>query len=349
MQDKHFTFLKNPGYIRDLLYIFSIKFCEPFIYSETKEFDNKTSAQQKDDNIYNKFGEISQKLYLFFNVDCKSPCFLIQEYFIPWVLNTPDSLSFDTFYQQLKDQKQFEQRLFHYYFPELDIDRALSDGTEFNDIILESNLPDRVQLYLYHYFHKSKQIHQLLLDELKNKELLLQAYYSQHRSEIEAFIHHFNPSSFQTVYLNLHPSERDLFQKEKQYYTLSLLCEYFTAQFSTEQHTIFLLGFNSKLALEHMIFNKIDLQQVYQCLSNQNRYKIVAHLWKYNTITVTEIQHLLQIKPPAISELVKELMNAQLIKCEKQGKSHIYRLNDAYINTVSDYIDYLVKSRKELL
>lgn len=346
MQDNHFTFLKNPGYIRDLLYIFSINFCKMFIQTE----DHKTNINsvQVIEQICNQFGATPEKLYLFFNVDCKSPCFLMQEYFNPWMLNTPDLLNFDTFYQQLKDKKQFSQRLSHYYFPELDIDCALFNGTEFNDIVLGSNLPDRVRLYLYHYFCKPHEVHQLLLNELKNKESLLRAYYSKHCNEIESFVQHFNETTFRAAYLNLDPSTKNLFQKETQYYTLSLLCEYYLADYSSKQHAIFLIGLNSKLVLERMIYNQIDLFQIHQCLADKSRYTIIKYLWEHNTISGDEIYHLLHIKPPAVSNLIKVLMNARLIERELHGNSYIYRLNDAYINTVFAYIHYLEKSRKEL-
>jgi len=104
-----------------------------------------------------------------------------------------------------------------------------------------------------------------------------------------------------------------------------------------------------------------NLITIIKALSDANRLKIIAILRK-KSLCVCEIEHLLSLAQPTISTHLKILVNAKLIKSEKQGTWVIYHLiSDKlpatlkqivaksldYLNTTHE-IEELLKKQKTL-
>lgn len=88
-----------------------------------------------------------------------------------------------------------------------------------------------------------------------------------------------------------------------------------------------------------------NLTTVTKALSDANRLKILA-LLRNKSLCVCEIEHLLALAQPTISTHLKVLVNAKLIKAEKQGTWVIYhlvseKLPPAIQQIVALSVDYL--------
>lgn len=98
-----------------------------------------------------------------------------------------------------------------------------------------------------------------------------------------------------------------------------------------------------------------DLSLIIKALSDPNRLKILSLLNK-KSLCVCEIKALLSLAQPTISTHLKILVNAKLIKAEKQGTWVIYhlianKLPEVLPQIVANSLDFLNTSSevKELL
>lgn len=76
-----------------------------------------------------------------------------------------------------------------------------------------------------------------------------------------------------------------------------------------------------------------DISNLFKALSNQTRIKILFAL-KQQTLTVTEISHILDMSQSAISHQLKELKMARLVKNHKKGREMLYQLDDEHVHQI---------------
>ncbi len=66
---------------------------------------------------------------------------------------------------------------------------------------------------------------------------------------------------------------------------------------------------------------------IFSALADPTRRKIMELLASNGQLTATEISAKFEITPPAISQHLKILREADLVKMEKKAQQHIYRIN----------------------
>lgn|SRR5690625_4374692 len=78
-----------------------------------------------------------------------------------------------------------------------------------------------------------------------------------------------------------------------------------------------------------------DVANLFKAFSNPTRIKILFAL-KNQTLTVSQISHLLSMSQSAISHQLKELKMARLVTYEKHGREIIYQLDDHHVHQIFD-------------
>lgn len=89
--------------------------------------------------------------------------------------------------------------------------------------------------------------------------------------------------------------------------------------------------FNNTEMLDEMIVQ--DVANLFKAISNPTRIKILFAL-KQNSLTVSEISHLLAMSQSAISHQLKELKMARLVTYHKEGRKVIYQLDDDHVHQI---------------
>lgn len=68
---------------------------------------------------------------------------------------------------------------------------------------------------------------------------------------------------------------------------------------------------------------------IFSALADPTRRKIMELIAKNGQLSATEISDKFEMTPPAISQHLKILREANLVKMEKRAQQHIYRINPA--------------------
>lgn len=90
--------------------------------------------------------------------------------------------------------------------------------------------------------------------------------------------------------------------------------------------------------------NKIAI--ILKALGHPARIAIIEYLARVDACICGDIVNELPLAQPTISQHLKELKNAGIIKGEVEGNAICYCINDAVIEEISTYIKTFAKKRK---
>ena len=76
---------------------------------------------------------------------------------------------------------------------------------------------------------------------------------------------------------------------------------------------------------------------VFNALADPTRRKIMEMLANSGPLSASDIYNQFQVSPPAISQHLKILRQAQLVRMEKQAQQRIYRINPEAMLELEDW------------
>lgn len=100
---------------------------------------------------------------------------------------------------------------------------------------------------------------------------------------------------------------------------------------------------------EHFSVNQNKTASWFKALSHPARIAIVEYLLVVDSCVCSDIVDELPLAQPTISQHLKELKNAGIIKGSIEGNSICYCLNDETIIQIKDFFDTLMVSFKNKL
>ena len=94
--------------------------------------------------------------------------------------------------------------------------------------------------------------------------------------------------------------------------------------------------------------NQNEIARITKAMGHPARVAIVEHLAKMNECVCGKIVEILPLAQPTVSQHLKELKNAGIIKGEVEGNSVCYCIDKKAIETISLYFSTLLKNRREM-
>lgn len=76
----------------------------------------------------------------------------------------------------------------------------------------------------------------------------------------------------------------------------------------------------------------------FAAIADNTRREIVRLIARKGELTSTEISQNFSVSPPAISQHLKILLEADLLSVKKEAQKRIYSLNESGINEVEDWL-----------
>ncbi len=86
-----------------------------------------------------------------------------------------------------------------------------------------------------------------------------------------------------------------------------------------------------------------DIVDRFTALSDSNRRKIIELLAKRGPLSASQIGEQFPVSPPAISQHLKVLREADLVRVEKRAQQRIYSINPEAIHEVEDWAERVAR------
>jgi DNA-binding transcriptional ArsR family regulator len=97
---------------------------------------------------------------------------------------------------------------------------------------------------------------------------------------------------------------------------------------------------------EHYSENQNEIAKIAKALGHPARVAIIEYLAKINTCICGDIVNELPLAQPTVSQHLKELKNAGIIKGEIEGNAICYCINEQTITKINHYLSDILEKTK---
>ncbi len=98
---------------------------------------------------------------------------------------------------------------------------------------------------------------------------------------------------------------------------------------------------------DYFTIEQNEIAILMKALGHPARIAIIEHLLKIDSCVCNDIVNEIPLSQPTISQHLKELKNAKIIKGSIEGNSICYCINDETFNQIESYIKQIIKTDQE--
>lgn len=341
---KQLKFIREPGYIYDLIFIFVYHFNKNYCLSNYVNYDK----QNEDIDFFNasmyEFSKIiSDKMRIFFHIKEHGKCFFSESYFKPYENKFSSEYSYMYLQNLLLNNGEVIKKIYSYYFPEGDQNSVVGENIEIIDIsnlIDESSYDENIKINLYSFFINPEPILQKLRNELSAINVLLTKYYEKNYQMIIDFQNDISYDKLEANFDKVNTQKYTLSSYEKIYFSVCLLSKNCIKSHFIENEAIVLLGYDYEDAITYYISKEsnISLDEVANVLSEKNRIDILDIILKKEEISIRDLENELNISGTNAYYHITMMLKANMLKSRNQGKTVLYSLNKKQFGSIIKHL-----------
>ena len=340
---KTVKFLKEPGYVYDLLYLF-------FSYYNKAQWQNPSGGFRKEDSridylngLLSDFGPFAEDLLPFFYSRENNLCFMLQYYFSPYKKLYRTTYSVSTILDALMDHNSVVDNMIRFYFEDITEDmrqECKHSPVAIGRLIKNSGYPSDVKSGLYAFFLEPAAAIQLLSRELMAKEFLLSQYYEKSFGKIMDLQRNFDLEQLVNLLGECGSGIRDMDSLNEVSISFCICsCNIVLANFY-ESSMLMVLGSQYVEILRELIDRKNlpELDIFGNALSEKNRIDILDLILRKGEVTIREIEQELGFSGTNAYYHINLMIKAKMIKSRNQGRTMLYSINRQFFGAVCDIL-----------
>lgn len=343
-----FKFIKGPGYVYDLFYVFVLYFNRKTLFNTDVNANNSEFDTTFLNQIIQSFSPISDELELFFHLREDGRSFMTIHYFKPYQSYFSTEYNFQYLMQELLDHNRLIEKLIQFYFPQMnpdDITNAKNSIHTMSRHIDSSEYEESIKRKLYSFLINPEPIIQKLTYELMSKELLLSQYYEKNYQQIVEMQGDFD---FDMLAQGMKEFRNIDFLKDESseiLVTTCLLNKNCICVFVHSENTTILLGYNWKQSFHYYYSQKKlpNLKEFGDVITEQNRVDILNLLVERKEITIKDIEKILNFSGSTAYYHLMMMLRYNIVKSRNQGRTVFYSLNEQYFESIIEVLSKYLK------
>lgn len=327
------NFKDMPGYVLDLLYLFSLNFND----EEKLKFADDVWEEDRICEIKKYFGNISDDLQIFFAMKKNGRCFMTTCYFSKYSKYLNSEYNLDFLLRELENYEEFEKRLITFYFPETEMN-VLDYYTKIEKLaphIDNSEYSEVIKRKLYSFFINPSLSIQNLINELKNKEKLLAKYYNENMFQIIEIKVRLVENEEDVVDICSHLNI-DGFDDDLTVISLCLINQNCMWAYGDKFLELLIVGCNYENVLSYykrtpLISNLCSFGDIF---SEKNRIDILKYMKAHGEITIKDLEKQLSFTGSTAYYHLTMMLKENMIIARNQGRTVLYRINPLYFKSI---------------
>lgn len=333
-------FLKEPGYVYDLLHIFIFHFNKDHLNGYIN-YNKSTENMEFFNRLQFEFTDIPQELFIFFYLKEDGRCFLPQYCFYDNVEKYNVNFIFENMQDDLLDTERIVSRMIQFYFPKLsdeEVQKYRKNLKLLVQLIDESEYSDYVKEKLCVFFVNYEWIIRKLNFELISKEAQLKFYYERNYKKIAEFQNalDFNEFSFRVFETSGHQYRYN--ENNTVYISPCIINKNCILHCFMEDSAISIMGIDAESSLESLQNQKrlVDLDVFGTAVSEKNRIGIIDALLLRDEMSIREIEQMFGISNTNAYYHLNLMLKANIIRVRNQGRTMFYSLNREYFDGLAE-------------
>lgn len=337
-------FLKEPGYIYDLLHIFIFHFNKGRL-NKYINFDKSAENMEFLNRLQFEFTDIPEELFVFFYLKEEGRCFLPQYCFYDNVEKYQANFQFENMQDDLMDTERIVSRMIQFYFPNLseeEVPKYRGSLKMLAQLIDESRYSDYVKEKLVVFFINYEWIIKKLNFELISKESQLSFYYERNYRQIADFQNGLDFSELAFKVFENSGQEYRYNEDNTVYISPCIINKNCIENCFLNDSAIAIFGIDAESSLKSLQTQKrlVDLDVFGTAVSEKNRVGIIDALLVRDEMTIREIERMFDISNTNAYYHLNLMLKANIINARNQGRTMLYSLNRSYFD---DLIEALKK------
>ena len=336
-------FIKEPGYMYDLLSMFVLYFNKEYFLSNMINYDKASADQEHYKSIIKEIEPVSNDLRIFFLMNANAKAFMMINYFDAFHDNFLTTYCLQEVQDALRDCDSVKSKILEFYLPKLSKmkrEECKNDLAELSRQMKIADLKPEIKNGLYSFFIEPEATLQKLAYELISKDFILKKKRESHVLLAEQTQKDFKAEEVIEKIAKYQNEDINLTSPSKLYITLSMINKNVLEYYYYSSITALLFGTDCLSYLEYISGRETapDLETFGNALSDKYRVGILNLAAKNKEISIKDIESELGNGGANVYYHLSLMLKANLLRARNQGRAVIYRLNTPYFNSVRDLL-----------
>lgn len=336
-------FIKEPGYMYDLLSMFVLYFNKEYFLSNMINYDKASADQEHYKSIIKEIEPVSNDLRIFFLMNANAKAFMMINYFDAFHDNFLTTYCLQEVQDALRDCDSVKSKILEFYLPKLSKmkrEECKNDLAELSRQMKIADLKPEIKNGLYSFFIEPEATLQKLAYELISKDFILKKKRESHVLLAEQTQKDFKAEEVIEKIAKYQNEDINLTSPSKLYITLSMINKNVLQYYYYSSITALLFGTDCLSYLEYISGRETapDLETFGNALSDKYRVGILNLAAKNKEISIKDIESELGNGGANVYYHLSLMLKANLLRARNQGRAVIYRLNTPYFNSVRDLL-----------
>ncbi len=341
-----YEFVKEPGILLDAMFLLKLRFNGETAYSSFRgEVDHTEQEEKFYEFMRAKTADVSEKMLpLFYYIagnDRGTPLLSFMRANWETLMQNPHSM-IDSFCALLQDMTKLKEHVFLHYFPNTAIPEFNQEGMEdVRRLILESDFPVDVKLYLLDFFLSPESASAFIIHEFQKAVEIAQEAWRQNELKIENEIQNQEEKTMAAVCesMNITPE-----WCSKIYHTCCCVArKTISAQIYGDNIVLLYIGVRSDRFIESVRpETPIDFFQLGRCIYDETRLKILSML-RTQEMYCAEIARELGLKNNSTIYHLNMLANQHILKKRMVGNKLLYRINMVFFLALDEHLKNIIE------
>ena len=337
-------FIKEPGYMYDLLSMFILYFNKEYFLSNMINYDKASADQEYYKSIIKEIEPVSNDLRIFFLMNANAKTFMMVNYFDVFNEAFFTTYNLKEVQDALRDCDGVKSKILEFYLPKLSKtkrEECKNDLAELSRQMKIADLKPEIKNGLYSFFIEPEATLQKLSYELISKDFILKKWRESHALQAEQMCESFNLFEIYKKFdgeIGHVISNMDGY--DKFYVSLTIAEKNVVKQYLYSDKALIILGVDSLSYLDYLsgLETAPDLETFGNALSAKYRVGILNLAAKNKEISIKDIESELGNGGANVYYHLSLMLKANLLRARNQGRAVIYRLNTPYFNSVRDLL-----------
>lgn len=337
-------FIKEPGYMYDLLSMFILYFNKEYFLSNMINYDKASADQEYYKSIIKEIEPVSNDLRIFFLMNANAKTFMMVNYFDVFNEAFFTTYNLKEVQDALRDCDGVKSKILEFYLPKLSKtkrEECKNDLAELSRQMKIADLKPEIKNGLYSFFIEPEATLQKLSYELISKDFILKKWRESHALQAEQMCESFNLFE---IYKKFDGETGHAISNmdgyDKFYVSLTIAEKNVVKQYLYSDKALIILGVDSLSYLDYLsgLETAPDLETFGNALSDKYRVGILNLAAKNKEISIKDIESELGNGGANVYYHLSLMLKANLLRARNQGRAVIYRLNTPYFNSVRDLL-----------